>query len=73
MEYIGLIIEIIMLLGGVYLYLFSTGRIKSGNPQAQERGEKFRRENKSWLRILSLALVAIMLVNVVLHIRDLIN
>lgn len=70
MEYIGLLFEILFLGMGVYLYLFSLGKMQPADPKARERSEAFRRRNR-WIRPLSLALIALMLVNIVLHLRDL--
>lgn len=73
MEYLGLFIELIFLAIGLYLYLFAIGRMKSANPQAQQRAEAFRKRNGWWLRIAALALVAITLVNIVLHVMQLVT
>lgn len=73
MEYIGLIIEILFLGLGIYLYLFSIGQLNSADPKAQERASEFRNRNGSWLRIASLGLIAIMLINVILHIQQLLS
>jgi len=70
MEYLGLFVELIFILGGIYLYLFSTGRIKGKNTKVNEKSETFRKENGGWLKILSLALVAIMTVNFVIHLMQ---
>ena len=62
--YLGLFFEILFLLGGIYLYLFSRGLIKT------KQGAEFLKDNKTLLRFASLALVAFMLINICLHIRD---
>lgn len=64
-NYLGLLFEGLFLLAGVYLYLFSREIIKTKN------GKSFIAENKLLVRFGSIALIAIMLVNIVLHIRDL--
>ena len=69
-EYIGLLFEIIFLILGVYVYLFFIGKVQAKDPQAREKAEAFRQKN-GWLRYAALALVAIMLVNVYLHIAQL--
>lgn len=71
MELIGLLVEILLLALGVYLYLFARGIIKVKDPQRRERAESFRQQNATWMRLLGLALAAIMLLNVVLHISQL--
>ena len=73
MEYLGLLLEFIFLAIAIYLYLFSTGRLKSKNAELQAKADRFRKENGGWLRILSLALMAIMTLNIVIHISQLIS
>lgn len=70
---VGLLIEIILLAVGVYLYLFARGLIRFGSPESRARAEVFRADNATWMRLLGLALAALMLVNVVLHVRDLLG
>ena len=72
MEYSGLLFEIIFLGMGIYLYLVSAGKIIPKDELARKRSESFRSKNAGWLRPVSLALVAIMIVNIFLHVRDLI-
>lgn len=72
MEYLGLLLEFGFLAMGIYIYLFAIGRMKAATPQAQKRAEDFRRRNSWWLRLASLALIAIVLVNIVLHIMQLV-
>ncbi len=71
MEYLGLFIEIIFLFIGVYVYLFARGVLKVKNPDTQKRAETFRVKNARWLRIVGLALFAIMAVNIYMHIKQL--
>lgn len=66
-QYLGLITEIIFFCAGVYMYLFSIGKVKFNNFEAEAKAEKIRRENGRWLRFLSLAVMAIMLMNIILH------
>ncbi|NJB85582.1 hypothetical protein GGR26_001327 [Lewinella marina] len=70
---IGLFIELILLAVGVYLYLFARGMLRFGSAEARARAEVFRADNATWMRLLGLALAALMLVNVVLHVRDLLQ
>lgn len=49
----------------VYLYLFAIGRIKSSDAEKQKRAEAFREKNAGWLRIASLALAALCIVNII--------
>ncbi len=71
MEYIGLFFELLLLAIGIYVYLFSRGFVRSGDPVIQQRAEAFRQSNGWWLRIAGLALMAFMGANVVIHVRDL--
>lgn len=67
MEFVGLLVEILLLALGVYLYLFARGIIKVSNPDRRERAESFRQQNATWMRLLGLGLAAIMLMNVIFH------
>lgn len=71
MEYLGLLVEFIFLLGGIYLYLFAIGRIQVKDEASRRKAEQFRQQNGTWLRLAALALTAIMLVNFVIHISQL--
>ncbi len=71
MDYTGLLFEFIFLGMGIYLYLVAVGKVEPKEEQARERSKAFRDKNAKWLRPVSLALVAIMLVNIILHIMDL--
>ena len=72
MEYVGLIFEFIFLIIGVYVYLFAVGRINSPNPETQRKFDRFRADNGRWLRLLSLALLAVMTINILLHVQQMI-
>ncbi|MEM6395119.1 MAG: hypothetical protein AAF741_02140 [Bacteroidota bacterium] len=67
----GFIINLLLFALGVYVYLFSRGIIRFGSQEVRERSEQFRKENATWMRILGLALAAIMLVSLVLDIQAL--
>jgi len=67
MTYLGLVFEFLFLAGGIYLYLFTRGLIKT------KGSSSFIKENKTLLRFASLALIAIMLLNISLHVRDLLT
>jgi hypothetical protein len=67
MEFIGLLFEILFLLLGIFVYRLSTGKMKVHEMQRPAM-ERFIKENGSIMRILSLALIAIMTVEVLLHI-----
>jgi len=66
MTFLGLVFEFLFLAAGVYLYLYSRGLIKTKDSKS------FLAENKNLIRYGSLALIAIMLINIALHIRDMI-
>ncbi|NJC24787.1 hypothetical protein [Neolewinella antarctica] len=70
---IGLILEIVLFAAGVYLYLFARGAIKFSNAEAKARTTEFREENKTWMRLLGLALAAVMAINIVVHLTELIG
>ncbi|MBV6652879.1 MAG: hypothetical protein KI786_03935 [Mameliella sp.] len=68
MEYVGLLMELVFLTFGVYLYLFSAGRVSFGkDAESQKKAEAFRERNAWWMRIGGLAITAIMAVNLYLH------
>lgn len=71
MEFLGLFFELIFLAMGIYIYLFAIGRVEAKGKEARERAEAFRRKNGWWLRLLSLLLIAITIVNIFFHFRDL--
>ena len=73
MAFLSLLIEILLLALGVYIYLFARGFVKTKDPERQKRAEHFRKENGLWMRILGLGLAAVMLLNVILHIAELLN
>ena len=73
MEYLGLVFELIFLAIGVYIYLFAIGKISAGDAEARERAEAFREKNFWWLRLLSLLLIAVMIVNLYLHVTQLLG
>ena len=73
MEYLGLIFEFVFLALGVYIYIFSLGKLKSKDPEIQKKAEAFRLKNKSWLRISGLLLMALMSINIYLHVINLIS
>lgn len=70
MDYLGLIVELLLLILGVRLYLFMAGHITVKDGPNKRKAEEFRASN-GWLRYAALALSAIMLVNVYLHLQSL--
>jgi len=67
---IGLIIEIVFLFIGLYLYLFARGVVSFGSDEAKARADAFRKDNATWMRLLGLALAAVMAMNVFFHVRE---
>ena len=65
MEYLGLIFEFIIFFGAVYVYLLCRGLI------AQSQQNPFIQKNKGILRILSIGLIAIMGLNITIHLMQL--
>jgi hypothetical protein len=70
MEYIGLLFEIAFLLLGIFVYRLSTGKMKVSDAQ-RPMMERFIKENGRIMRILALALMAIMSLEIALHIFQL--
>lgn len=66
-----MLLEFLFLAMGVYIYLFSIGRLRAKDAQAQQRAEAFRRRNGAWMRIAALLLIALMTVNIALHLMQL--
>lgn len=70
-EYIGLLFELIFLGIGIYVYLFAIGLVKFKNPKAKAKAEAFRKDNNFLLRMLALLLIAVMGMNVAIHLYTL--
>lgn len=70
MELITFIYEFSLLAIGVYMYLFAIGKIQSKDPAMQKKANDFRAKNGTWMRILGLALMAMMTVNLFLHLMQ---
>lgn len=73
MEQLGLIFEILLLALGVYLYLFAKGFIKTKDSEHKDKVEDFRLANAGWMRLLGLTLTAVMLMNIIVHIQQLMS
>lgn len=70
MEIASLIIEVLLFGLGLYLYLYARGVVRAKDADAQKKMDAFRSANGTWMRYGGLALMAIMLVNIVLHVRE---
>ncbi len=71
MKFLALFFEIIILSFGVYIYLFSTGKLKVKDAKLNEKAEEFRAENSTWMKWLSLLLIAIMTFEIILNVKSL--
>ena len=71
--YLGLVLHLVFFAIGLYLYLFARGVFSLGGGDAGARAEAFRQDNSTWMRILGLALAAIMAVNLFFDIRVLLT
>lgn len=65
---VSLVVQAIFFAIGVYIYLFSRGFIQFGDDAVRKRSEEFRKDNATWMRLMGLALAAIMGVNIVLQV-----
>jgi hypothetical protein len=71
MQILGLLFEVALFAAACFLYFFSIGALPSKSGKRASEVEAFRRENSRWLRLLSLALMAIMFVNIFISLRAL--
>ncbi len=71
MQILGLLFEVALFAAACFLYFFSIGVLPSKSGKRAPGAEAFRRENSRWLRLLSLALMAIMFVNMFISLRAL--
>jgi len=67
MNILGLILEILLLAFAVYVYLFAIGVVMKKDSPNGAKAEELRKSSGRILRILSLLLAAMMLVNIYLH------
>ena len=70
-EIIGLIAYVLLFGIGLYVYLFTRGVIKMKTAEQEQKAQAFRNENGRIMRIASLLLMAVMLINVWLSIQAL--
>lgn len=70
MEFATLAYELFLFAIGLYMYLFAIGKVSSKDTAVQKKANDFRAKNKGWMRLLGLALMAIMTVNIVLHLMQ---
>ena len=68
---VGLVIHLVFFAIGVYLYLYARGILAFGSEEVRKRAEAFRTENATWMRLLGLALAAVMLLNLYYDVRAL--
>jgi hypothetical protein len=67
MEYLGLLFELLFFALGAYVYALTRGLLHV-NDAVKPFYDNFMKENKTMLRILSLLVIAIMGLNIILHI-----
>lgn len=68
MEIFTYIYEILFFAGGIYLFLFSTGRLTAKNPEQQEKLDEFRAAVNPYATILSALMIFFFGLNLVLHV-----
>ena len=73
MEFLGILVELLLFGVGVYLYLFARGIITIKDAERKAKADAFREQNAGWMRILGLALAAIMGLNLLLHLQALLS
>lgn len=69
-DLLGLLFECLFFGIGLYMYLFAIGKVQSKNPSQAKKMNEFRKENATWMRLLGLAVMAIMFLNIVVHIQS---
>lgn len=67
----GLIFYLLFFAIGLYLYLFARGLVRFGDEATRARAEAFRKDNATWMRLLGLAVAAIMAANAFFEARAL--
>ena len=70
MELLGLFFEIIFWLFGVFMYFLAIGKVPI-SPRYTEVYQNFQKMNGTWLRYVALLLIAMMTVNIGLHLTTL--
>ncbi len=73
MEYIGLLFEFVFLAFGIGVYLFAKGWFTPKDILKAKSAAEIRKNNGGWMRIVGLALTAIMTVNIIIHLQQLIR
>jgi len=73
MEYLGLAIEFIFLAFGIGVYLFAKGWFTPTDLLKAKRAKEVRENNGGWMRIIGLLLTAVMLINIILHLQQIIR
>lgn len=67
---LALVIDLALFGLGLYVYLFARGIVKLKDNDTGKRARAFRDENKTWLRLLGLALAAIMAMNLFFQVKE---
>lgn len=71
MEYLGLLFEFIFFFIGLYVYMISRGMVKVEDESLTKQFAALKEKHGRLLRVLSLALCAVMFLNIILHINEL--
>mgnify|MGYP001552515486 CR=1 FL=1 len=71
MEYLGLIFEIVFFFIALYVYMLARGMVKVTDPALARQFDQMKKRFGPFIRILALALMAVMLLNIILHIKAL--
>lgn len=73
MEYLGLFVEFLLLSIGIYMLLFAFGKLSTKDPEVKKKADAFRTANATWMKVLGAILVVIMLLNILIHINQLLS
>jgi hypothetical protein len=68
-DFLGLFFQFAFFLIGLYFYLLAVGRVKLASKESAE----FVQQNRRWMRPIALALMAIMFLNIVLQVTDMLK
>lgn len=72
-ESIGLLVELLFFLLGLQVYRFASGKIEPRDDKAKRKAEQFRKENAGWMKPLALFLMAIMAIEILVHLSQLLS
>lgn len=67
MEILSFVYEIVFLLAGIYLFLFSTNRLKSKDKTKQQKIDEFIQSINPWATIFSVLLIFCFAISLIVH------